>query len=215
MPAEWALAILATFTAPPMPLLQADPVLVEIARDASWLRPRCLAVRCGDEEWRGDRQGGIAWREKAARQPLPGARRHLPLSAPAVRRDSYAAYSNDWRIGARQGYQLVRDPDMRLGVEFGAGYRMAPLHDDGVRMPGPVFRGGIDLGRQFGERVQWTQRVRFETGNGERFVHQSLGLDVSLDDDWRLETDYVIRYDSQGASGSETAEAWFGIRREL
>jgi hypothetical protein len=54
-----------------------------------------------------------------------------------------------------------------------------------------------------------------DTGNGERFVKQMLGVDVDLPSDWELETDYVIRYDSQGASGSDTAEAWLGLRRRF
>lgn len=215
MLAEWTIALLTAFTAPPMPLVQDDPVVAEVARDARWLRARCLSIRCGDEEWRADRGSRLEWKTGRVRKPLPGARVHLPLRAPASRRDSHAAYSNDWRVGARHGYQLVRDPDLHVRVEAGAGYRIAARYDDGVGIPGPVFRGGIDLGRRFGERLQWTQRVRFETGNGERFVHQSLGLDMALDDDWRLETDYVIRYDSAGASGSETSEAWLGIRRAL
>jgi hypothetical protein len=30
-----------------------------------------------------------------------------------------------------------------------------------------------------------------------------------------LESDYVNHYDSRGESGSDTAEAWFGVRRQL
>lgn len=215
MLAKWFVILLTPFTTVPMPVLQADPVMAGIARDPPWLRPRCLSIRCGDAEWREEIDTAIAWNRHRTRKPLPGSRTRLPLRAPTARRDWHGAYSNDWRIGTRHGYQVVREADMRLGIELGAGYRLAPMYDDGVSIQGPVFRGGIDLGRSFGERAQWSQRVQFEAGNGERFVRQAFGLDVDLDDEWRLETDYVIRYDSQGASGSETAEAWLGVRREF
>jgi putative salt-induced outer membrane protein YdiY len=164
------------------------------------------ATRGGSRRHRGLRQAPAA---------PAGNRSALPLSAPARTRETRGAYSNDWRVGTRYGFQMVRERDLQLGVEFGAGYRIAPLHDDGVGAPGPVFRGGINLGRRFGERAQWTQRLQFEAGNGERFARQAIGVDVELAAEWMLESDYVIRYDSRGASGSETAEAWFGVRRRF
>jgi hypothetical protein len=214
MLAEWLLLIANPFLTLPLPA--AGPAAVPaITIDPLWFQPRhCLSTRCGDEEWR--REEGASTGVSGKRRPrLPGVRSALPLSAPPRTRESRAAYSNDWRIGTRYGFQMVRERDLQLGVEFGAGYRIAPLHDDGVGAPGPVFRGGINLGRRFGERAQWTQRLQFEAGNGERFARQTIGVDVELAPDWLLESDYVIRYDSRGASGSETAEAWFGVRRQF
>ena len=207
------LAIVSPFLTTPLPVQQAVPVAA-IEIDPIWYRRTdCLRVRCGDEEWRRQLEPlPLATRQKPR---LPGVRTARPLSAPARARDSRAAYSNDWRIGTRYGLQLVRERDTQVGVEFGAGYRFAPLYDDGVSAPGPVFRGGIQLGQRLGEWAQWKQRVQFETGNGQRFVKQMLGLDVELPSDWELETDYVIRYDSRGASGTDTAEAWLGVRRQF
>lgn len=217
MLAEWLLLIANPFLVLPVPAADAAAVPA-ITLDPVWFQPRrCLSMRCGDEEWREEIEGlSTARGASGTRTPrLPGNRMVLPLSAPARQRESLVAYSNDWRIGTRYGIQMVREGDLQLGVEFGAGYRIAPLQDDGVGEPGPVFRGGISLGRQFGERMQWTQRLQFETGNGERFARQSIGVDVELAPDWSLESDYVIRYDSRGASGSETAEAWLGVRRQF
>ena len=212
MLAQWFLAIVSPFLTTPMPVQEAVPVEA-ISIDPIWFRPDCLQVECGDEEWK--RQLEPLPVSSKRRPRLPGLRAARPLSAPARSRESRAAYSNDWRIGTRYGLQLVRDSDTQLGVEFGAGYRFAPLYDDGVSLPGPVFRGGISIGQRLGERAHWNQRVQFETGNGERFVKQMLGVDVELPSEWELETDYVIRYDSQGASGSDTAEAWLGLRRRF
>ncbi len=213
MLAQWFLAIASPFLTTPVPVQEAASVAA-ISIDPAWLHPDyCLRLRCGDEEWQRQLQPLPV--QSRGRPRLPGVRAAHPLSAPARPRESHALYSNDWRIGTRYGVQLVREADTQFGVEFGAGYRLAPLYDDGIALPGPIFRGGISLGRRFGERTQWSQRVQFEAGNGERFVKQMLGLDVALPSDWELETDYVIRYDSQGASGSDTAEAWLGLRRRF
>lgn len=217
MLADWFLAIACPFLTLPVPA--SGPAAVPaLTIDPVWLQPRhCLSTRCGDEEWRREIEGSAAPRVASSKRNLrlPGNRAALPLRAPARTRESRGAYSNNWRIGTRYGYQMVRERDLQIGVEVGAGYRIAPLHDDGVAVPGPVFRGGINLGRRFGERAQWTQRLQFETGNGHHFARQTIGVDVELAPDWMLESDYVIRYDSRGASGSETAEAWFGVRRRF
>lgn len=217
MLAEWLLLIAHPFMVLPVPAAGSGAVPA-ITIDPIWFQPRhCLSTRCGDEEWRQEVQAVTPRRGGSdPRKPrLPGNRMALPLSAPVHARESLVMYSNDARIGTRYGVQVLRERDLQLGVELGAGYRLAPLYDDGVGLPGPVFRGGISLGRRFGERTQWTQRLQFETGNGERFARQTIGVDVELAPDWSLESDYVIRYDSRGASGSETAEAWFGVRRQF
>jgi hypothetical protein len=217
MLAEWLLLIASPFLTLPVPA-EGPAGVPALTLDPLWFQPRhCLSTRCGDEEWRRELEGvPAAPVASGQRKPrLPGNRSALPLSAPARTRESRAAYSNDWRIGTRYGFQMVRERELQLGVEFGAGYRIAPLHDDGVAAPGPVFRGGINLGRRFGERAQWTQRLQFEAGNGERFARQTIGVDIELAPDWMFESDYVIRYDSRGVSGSETAEAWFGVRRQF
>lgn len=218
MPVHWFAAVLVPFLTLPAQetatayVLETSLLPAEVFQpDPIWYRPGCLQLHCGDEEWRRElRLLPVASRPSPR---LPGVRSARPLSAPARPRDSRSSYSSDARIGTRYGMQLVRDGDARLGIEVGAGYRLTPAYDDGVSVPGPIFRGGINLGYRFGERAQWSQRVQFEAGGGQHFVKQMFGLDVSLADDWQLETDYVIRYDSLGASGSDTAEAWLGVRR--
>lgn len=208
--ANWFAALLSPFLVlPAQDAARAEALHV----DPVWFRPGCLQVRCGDEEWRREIEPLRTTQRPSPR--LPGTRRARALSAPARPRDWRGSYSNRWRVGTRYGVQLVRDGDTRLGVEVGTGYRIAPLHDDGVRVPGPVFRGGISFARRLGDRASWSQRVQFEAGDGERFAKQMLGLDVVLAEDWQLETDYVIRYDTLGASGTETAEAWLGVRRQF
>lgn len=218
--AALGLAVLAgPFVTLPSPQFGGDPMLIALGSDPARLRLHCYSTRCGDEEWRQqllpstpatDRR-----RANTRRPRLPGTSAALPLRAPTIARQSHAGYSNDWRIGTRYNVQAVRDGDTRLGLQFGAGYRLAPLHDDGVSATGPVFRGMIDFGQRLGERAQWTQRIQFETGRGESFVRQAIGLDVALWPAWTLETDVIIRHDSRGDSGSETAESWMGIRRRF
>ena len=217
MSALLGLTLLSPFLTLPTPAL-GQPVLVEQVVDQARRRGSCLSLHCNDAEWRlasaRELHGRATdWRTTALN--LPGQRRWARLSAPARSREHRNNYSNRWRIGTLYGVQLLRDGPVQLGVEFGAGYRLAPRYDDGIGQAGPVFRGSIDFGREFGERARWSQHVTFETGNGQAFVKQSLALDIDLWPAWTLETDYVIRHRNVGASGSETAESWLGIRRRF
>src|SRR5687768_8819672 len=184
----------------PADAVQAEPVLEAAARRLVEPRSRCLSLRCRGHEWRP--LAPVVFEDEPRMPPvLPGARSAIGLRAPATPRDSTVLYSNDWRIGSRHAVQLLRDGDTRLGVQFGAGYRLAPLHDDGVRMPGPVVRSELSFARDLGARAQWRQRVLVESGRGDVFVRQAFALDIELWPAWMLETDYVLRRDAGGGSG--------------
>ncbi|MBB1060847.1 DUF481 domain-containing protein [Marilutibacter spongiae] len=210
---------LSPFLTSPIPAY-GQPELLAGVMDMRWRRSSCLSLRCNDEEWRqelatpghdvldrrrlGERGAGARYRAAQRR-----------LHARAQARQSTDAYSNKWRVGTRHDVEVLRDGPNRLAVEVGAAWRLAPRSDDGIGLPGPVFRGAIDFGRRFGDRAELTQRLVWETGQGQTFIKQSMGLDVRLWPEWTLESDYVIRHRTRGASGTETAEGWFGIRRRF
>ena len=208
------------FVTLPTPAFGGEPALIALASDPARMRLPCYSTRCGDEEWRlalGAAEGARVTGAARDRKPLqlPGSQRHIGLNAPAVPREHRANYSNDWRIGTRYGVQALRDGPTQLGLQFGAGYRLAPLYDDGVNQAGPIFRGVVNFDRRFGERAQWSQRIEFEAGRGgDTFVKQKVAFDVNLWPDWTLETDFAIRHDS-GGSSSETAESSVELRRRF
>ncbi|RPE79793.1 DUF481 domain-containing protein [Vulcaniibacterium tengchongense] len=206
------------FVTMPLPVVTGDPTLIAIASDPAQMRLYCFSTRCGDEEWRlalAPPRDPIIPARREAPPPLPGSQRYAALSAPATPRESRELYSNDYRIGGRFGVQALRNGPTELGLKLGAGYRLAPLHDDGINRPGAVFRGELNFGQRFGERARWTQRVQFESGHGEAFVKQSVSLDVNLWPNWTLESDFAIRHDTQSGGGSETAESTIELRRRF
>lgn len=204
------------FVTIPTPVYGGEPSLVLLASDPANLRLPCYSTQCGDREWRlaGDAKAQRLVTANRAPVRLPGSHRRAPLSAPATRRDAAAHYADHFRVGTTYGYDALRDGDTQLGLNFGAGYRLAPLHDDGVRHAGPVFRGELRVGQRLGERAQWTQRIQVEAGREDTFVKQSIGLDVALWPEWTLETDAVIRH-RPDADAMRTAEGWLGIRRRF
>ncbi|KRD77119.1 MULTISPECIES: DUF481 domain-containing protein [unclassified Lysobacter] len=209
-------------TLPTLPV-SGDPTLMALASDPAQMRLYCFSTRCGDEEWRlalappPSQARDLAAPATPSRRPLrlPGSQRYIGLSAPAAARESRGAYSNDFRIGTRYGLQVLRDGPTQLGLQFGAGYRLAPLYDDGINRPGAVMRGELNFGQKIGDRARWTQRVFVESGRGDTFVKQSVRLDVALWPDWTLETDFAIRHDSNGGGGSESAESSIELRRRF
>lgn len=209
------------FVTIPSPAYGGDPTLIAIASDPVQMRLPCFSIRCGDSEWRhvlGTDRPELPLAEQPTVR-LPGTRRKIGLSAPAVPRDSRDAYVNlnNWRVGTDYDVSAMRDGPLRVGLELGAGYQLAPLHAEGPQQTGPIFRGAIDFDSRFSERAQWTQRIEFQGGRGgEAFVRQKIGLDVSLWPDWTLETDFAIRHDTRnGNGGSETAESSIELRRRF
>ncbi|MGV8940545.1 MAG: DUF481 domain-containing protein [Lysobacter sp.] len=206
------------FVTLPMPAVDGDPALMTLGSNPAQLRLFCYSTLCGDEEWQRDSPlvSPLAFDAKPRTRPtLPGSQPWIGLRAPARRRDATASYSNNWRIGTRYHLQALRDGPTRLGVQLGAGYRLAPLYDDGIGRPGAVLRGELDFGHQIGDRATWSQRIQFETGQGTTFVKQSFGLDVTLWPSWTLETDFKIRHNETGRSGTESAESSLKLRRRF
>ena len=206
------------FVTLPMPVFPGDPTLMAIAADPVQMRLYCFSTRCGDVEWKVAMGGATPVEPSDARHRslrLPGSQSFAPLSAPATPRDSKTMYSNDFRIGTRYNVQAMRDGPTQIGLALGAGYRLAPLYDDGINQAGPVLRGELNLGQQIGDRALLTQRVQFESGRGEAFVKQSMSLDVSLWPNWTLESDFAIRHDTQSGGGKETAESSIELRRRF
>jgi hypothetical protein len=187
----------------PPSVAPAEPVLEAAARLLVEPRTHCLSLQCRGREWHAP-PAPLPLATEPVRTPLPGARHGTRLRAPATPRESSALYSNDWRIGSRYGVQLVREPGTQVGVQFGAGYRLAPRYDDGTRAPGPVLRSELSFARELGERARWRQRVLVESGRGDVFVRQAFALDIDLWPSWTLETDYVVRRDGIGGSSEGT-----------
>lgn len=204
-------------TLPATATIEPAPQVAALGADPARMRLWCYSLRCGDEEWAGPRGPlpPLQFATDNTATPLPGNEAWIGLSAPATPRESRASYANDWRIGARYGMQAMRDGPARVAVQLGAGYRLAPLGDDGIHLPGPVLRGTFDFGYQFGERARWNQLIQWEAGQGQTFVKQSIGLDVLLWPQWMLETDFAIRHDEMGSSGLESAESSVQLHRRF
>lgn len=214
-----ALAVIPFTTLPAASVVPGDPILVEMGSDPSQLRQFCYSTDCGDGEWhRGSsRSPMLGFRaSRKARPGLPGGQRWISLWAPARARDGTASYSNNWRIGTRYHMQALRDGPTRLGLQLGAGYRLAPLNDDGIGHPGAVVRGEVDFGHRINDRTNWSQQIQFEAGqDGSTFVKQTVGLEVSLWPEWTLQSDFQIRHRESGATGTESAESSLKLRRRF
>ena len=205
----------APFMTLPAPASYGDPTLVALGSDPAQLRLFCYSTRCGDEEWRRARSPARQDFSDGGNLVLPGSTPWIGLHVSSHSRHSAASYANAWRIGARYRVQAVSNGPTSLGVQLGAGYRLAPLYDDGIHLPGPVLRGVVEIDHQLTPRAEWNQRIQFETGHGMTFVKQSVGLDVALWPHWNLESDFTIRHDEVGRSGTESAESSLKLRRRF
>ncbi len=214
-----ALALVPFTTLPAASMIPGEPALIELGGDPAQLRQFCYSTRCGDEEWQRGSAGSpsLSFQStRTVRPTLPGSQRWIRLWAPARPRAVTASYSNNWRVGTRYHVQAVRDGPTRLGVQLGAGYRLAPLKDDGVAHAGAAFRGEVDFGHRINDRANWSQRIQFEAGqHGSTFVKQTFGLDVSLWPQWTLQSDFQIRHAETGYTGSESAESSLRLHRRF
>lgn len=213
MTAVWwlALAGLPVFQQP-LPESPGEPAAFAIAAGRADMRRPCYALVCPDAEWLATTPyttlakphvpGSVP--ELPARKPSPlVSRRHASLRAPVRPRERYDTEANRVKVATRFGFEAIRTPGTELRVELGTGYRLVPRADYGTAAQGPIARGRLQLSQRIGNRTLLNQQVQVETGRFDTFTRQVIGVDVSLQPNWTLQSRLETRHDS-GASSTRS-----------
>ncbi len=193
----------------PLPESPGEPALFAVAAGRADLRRPCYRLACNDAGWRAPTRF-----TRIARPRVPGtldpllpirlpaiAARRYPLYSPASRRDWRTTHGSHSRFDAAFGYEAVRTPDTNIRVELGTGYRLQPYADYGTATEGPIARGRLELRQNITDNALLTQRVLVETGRLNTTTRQVIGLDLSLQPQWTLHSNFELRHDSAGDGG--------------
>ncbi|MCR6663227.1 MAG: DUF481 domain-containing protein [Luteimonas sp.] len=211
MLASWWLAVagLPVFLQP-LPEAPDRPAAVAIASGQVSLRQPCYSLVCPDAEWlsasrspaKPGRAPGAYDRIAPTANPQLQSRRIIGLRSPATRRDWFYNTGRNDRIATTYGFEAIRNPDTRMQVELGTGYRIQPYVDYGTASQGPIARGSLLFSQRFGERAFLLQRVHVETGRANTFVRQTIGFDLQLIPQWSLRSDFELRHNTAGNGGN-------------
>ncbi len=212
MLASWWLAVagLPVFLQP-LPEVPDRPAAVAVASGQVSLRQPCYSLVCPDAEWLtaarrgqpgGARAPGAYDRIAPTTQAQLQSRRIIGLNSPATRRDWFYNTGRNDRVAATYGFEAVRNPDTRVAVELGTGYRIQPYVDYGTASQGPIARGSLLFSQRFGERAYLQQRVQVETGRANTFLRQTVGFDLQLVPQWTLRSDFELRHNTAGNGGN-------------
>lgn len=190
----------------PLPQVADSPAVFAVASADPRLRSACLSLRCLQTGWELPDPSFAANPPAspfATPRALPRARSH-GLSAPASSREWTASDGHDWRVSTRYGFTPIRQGGTQLKVEIGGGYRFQPYVDDGTSTAGPVARSRIELTRQLGPRMQFSQQVRVESGRYDTYLRNVFALDVQLEPRLLLRSQVQTTRDSDAANSTTT-----------
>ncbi|MGY0612780.1 MULTISPECIES: DUF481 domain-containing protein [unclassified Luteimonas] len=194
----------------PLPESPGEPAMVALAAGRADLRRPCYRLVCEDAAWqpptrftriRQPKVPGSVDPLVPMRLPAIAARRY-PLYSPASRRDWRINHGSHSRFTAGFGYEAVRTPDTNVKLEFGTGYRLQPYADYGTAGEGMIARGRLELRQSIAERALLTQNLLVETGRFNTTTRQVIGLDLKLQNQWTLHSNFELRHDSAGNGGS-------------
>ncbi|WP_133000337.1 DUF481 domain-containing protein [Luteimonas arsenica] len=194
----------------PLPESPGEPSAVALVAGRADLRRPCYHLVCEDAGWRAPNRFTRIGQPKApgsvdplAKVRLPViAARHYPLYSPARRRDWRSNHGSHSRFTTSFGYEAVRTPDTQVKLEFGTGYRLQPYADYGTASEGPIARGRLELRQSIADRALLTQNLLVETGRFNTTTRQVIGLDLQLQPQWTLHSNFELRHDSAGNGGS-------------
>lgn len=194
----------------PLPESPGEPAALAVAAGRADLRRPCYHLACDDAGWQPPNRFTRIARPKVPgsvdplakiRMPAIAARRY-PLYSPASRRDWRVHHGSHSRFTAGMGYEAIRTPDTSVRLEFGTGYRLQPYADHGTASEGPIARGRMELRQSIAERALLTQNLLVETGRFNTTTRQVIGLDLELQPQWTLHSNFELRHDSAGNGGS-------------
>jgi len=211
MPAVWwlALAGLPVFQHP-LPEAPDEPAMLAVAAEHVSLRAPCYQLVCPDSEWLAPTRyttlrklpaPGTLPRLRPVKAPPLASRSYASLSAPTSQREWFNTAANDVKVDTTFGMEAYRRPGTELEVELGTGYRLQPYTDYGTAAAGPIASGGLRLSQRFGDRAQFNQQVRVETGRYNTFVRQTIGVDILLQPNWTLQSRIEMNHDSAANGG--------------
>ena len=194
----------------PLPESPGEPAVVALVSGRADLRRPCYRLVCADAGWKAPtrftrigkaRTPGTVDPLVPMRLPAIAARSH-GLYSPASRRDWRTTHGSHSRFTAGFGYEAVRTPETNVKLEFGTGYRLQPYADHGTAGEGMIARGRLELRQSIAERALLTQNLLVETGRLNTTTRQVIGLDLRLQDQWTLHSNFELRHDSAGNGGT-------------
>jgi len=212
MLASWWLAVvgLPVFMQP-LPEAPDQPAALAVASGRVSLRQPCLRLVCPDAEWQQasrpsrtlERAQAPGAFDKIRSQRLPrlATRRFIGLHSPASRRDWFDSSGGAALVDARYGMEAVRNPQTRVQLELGTGYRLQPYANYGTAAQGPVAMGQLRLSQRLGDVGSLNQQVRVERGRENAYLRQTIGVDLELAPQWSLLGDFELRHDTAGNGG--------------
>lgn len=197
----------------PFPKAPDTPAALAIAAGQVSLQRPCRSLACLQAGWQLQPPTMMSGHNPfVVPRAWPG-HRDVGLRAPSSRQGRIDAYASDARLGARYGFEPIREADTRLRIEVGSGYRLQPWAEDGIGHVGPVASGGIQWLQQLGDRAHLSQQLRVETGRGDTFVRNAVALDIVLQSNWSLRSSVELRHDSAAddtaTQGSMQLRYWF------
>jgi hypothetical protein len=196
VPAFWLAVLMPPVFVQPFPQAPDAPAAIALVGGQVSLQRACYSLACLQAGWRLSTKPLLPAQRSPFAVPRALQPQHGRLHAPATRREWVANYGSNVRVGTRYGIDAIRDPDTRVSIEVGSGYRLQPHADDGIGATGYVARGSLLWLQRLGDRAQMLQQVRVETGRGDTYVRNSMSLDIALQPNWTLRSSVDLRHDS-------------------
>lgn len=196
VPAFWLAVLMPPVFALPFPQAPDAPAAIALVGGQVSLQRACYSLACLQAGWQLSTKPLLPAQRSPFAMPRVLRAHRGRLHAPATRREWVANHGSNARLGTRYGIDAIRDPDTRVSIEIGSGYRLQPYADDGIGHIGPVARGSLSWLQRFGDRTRLQQQVRVETGRGDTYVRNLVSLEIALESNWTLRSTVDLHHDS-------------------
>jgi putative salt-induced outer membrane protein len=120
--------------------------------------------------------------------------------------DRFSTFEYQASLSTGLGYKFIDTERTRFWAQAGPGYRFAELRETGESEDGMILRGDVGFEHQLTETTKIVDRFLVESGSGNTYLQNDLGLEVTITGSLGLRVGYQVRHNTDVLPGVEKTD---------
>jgi putative salt-induced outer membrane protein len=120
--------------------------------------------------------------------------------------DRFSAFEYQASVSSGLGYKFINTERTKFWVQGGPGYRFAEQRDTGESEDGVIMRGDVGFEHQLTDTTKIVDRLLTESGSGNTYMQNDLGLEVTITGSLGLRVGYQVRHNTAVLPGVEKTD---------
>ena len=120
--------------------------------------------------------------------------------------DRFSTFEYQASVSTGLGYKFIDTERTKFWAQAGPGYRFAERRETGESEDGVILRGDVGFEHQLTDTTKIVDRFLVESGSGNTYLQNDLGLEVTITGSLGLRLGYQVRHNTDVLPGVEKTD---------